>query len=205
MKQKILGTLAAIIFKILKLTYRYELNFKNDTDKKLFFAFINSKKPDINTNCVFAFFHQDELCLLPYFMNKKISLLVSLSKDGQIMAEATRRMGCIPVRGSSSRGAVAGLIASIKKVKEGYSNAIAVDGPRGPIYKVKEGVIAISDKTNRPIVPLRAHPKKAKIFDKAWNKARLAYPFSKIMISIGPIQSYNKDELEATLNKLSKV
>lgn len=203
MKQKILGFIATIIFKILKLTYRYELSFINETDKKLFFTFINSKKPDINTNCVFAFFHQDELCLLPYFMNKKISLLVSLSKDGQIMAEATKRMGCIPVRGSSSRGAVAGLIACIKKVKEGYSNAIAVDGPRGPIYEVKEGVIAISDKTQRPIVPLRAHPKRAKIFDKAWNKARLAYPFSKIEISIGPIQKYSREELEITLGSLS--
>jgi len=202
MKQKLLGFLAAIIFKILKLTYRYELSFKNDSDKELFFAFINSKKPDINTNCVFAFFHQDELCLLPYFMNKKISLLVSLSKDGQIMAEATKRMGCIPVRGSSSRGAVAGLIASIKKVREGYSNAIAVDGPRGPIYKVKEGVIAISDKTQRPIVPLRAHPSKAKVFEKAWNKARLAYPFSKIVISIGNIQNYSSDQLETEILSL---
>lgn len=202
MKQKILGSIASLLFKLLKFTYKYELIFKKDSDKDLFNSIINTKKPDINTNAVIAFFHQDELCMLPYFINKDISILVSLSKDGQIMTEATQRMGFIPVRGSSSRGAVAGLIASIKKVREGYSNAIAVDGPKGPIYKVKDGVIAISDKTNRPIIPLRGYPNKAKIFDKAWNKARLAYPFSKIQIRVGEIKSYTKEELELALQSL---
>ncbi len=203
MKQKLIGLVAAYIFKILRLTYRYELIFKKESDKDLFKRLIHTKKPDINNNAVIAFFHQDELCMLPYFMHKKISILVSLSKDGQIMTEATTRMGYIPVRGSSSRGAVAGLIASIKKVKDGYSNAIAVDGPKGPIYKVKDGVVAISKKTQRPIIPLRSYPSKAKTFENAWNKAKLAYPFSKIEIIVGEIKMYEKEDLEIMLQSLN--
>lgn len=202
MKQKILGFIASILFKLLKLSYRYEISFANPQNEKLFHSIVQDPKPDFKTNAILAFFHQDELCMLPYFINKKISILVSLSKDGQIMTEATKRMGFIPVRGSSSRGAVSGLIASIKKVREGYTNAIAVDGPKGPIYKVKEGAVAISNKTQRPIIPLRSYPSKAKTFHKAWNQAQLAYPFSTIRICVGDIKFYSNEELEQTLQSL---
>lgn len=202
MKEKLLGLLSATIFRILGLSYRYNLVFKNDEDKSLYKRLIHNKKPDIHTNCVIAFFHQDEFCLLPHYVNKNFALMVSKSKDGEIMSTAMKVMGHIPVRGSSSKGAVAALLACIKKVREGYSTAVAVDGPRGPIYRVKDGVIAISKKLNRPIIPMRAKPYNAWHFEKAWNKARVAKPFSKIDIIIGDIKMYEKNELETKLNSL---
>ncbi|MCT4642386.1 MAG: DUF374 domain-containing protein [Bacteriovoracaceae bacterium] len=202
MKQKIIGIIAGLIFWAYKFTLRFDLQFENEGDRPLLKKMLKTKKPDHDSKYILAFFHQDELCMLPFFIGKQLSMLVSHSKDGEIMATALKTQGHTPVRGSSSKGAVAGLIACIRKVKEGYPNAMAVDGPRGPIYKVKDGVIAISNKTNTPILPMRAHPVKAKIFEKSWNKAKLPMPFSKVVLKVGAIKSYEKEELENCLINL---
>lgn len=185
--------------KLIRLTCRYRLVFEDNSDEEYFWSVYKRKN---NNQYVLAFFHQDELCLIPYFQKTKLGVLVSLSKDGSLMSQLASKLGYITARGSSSRGAVAGLLAAIKKVKEGYSFSMAVDGPRGPIFKVKEGVIAISKKTNVPILPVRAKTYKAKTFDKSWNKAKLPLPFSKIELRIGKIKFYETKELEEKLNAL---
>ncbi len=202
MKIKILGLFASIFLRLLRLTYRYKLVFPNDTVKKQYFDYIEANKPDIERSFLLAFFHQDELCLVPYYKNTGFSVLVSLSKDGEIMTQASQRLGYYPVRGSSSRGAVAGLIAAIRKVKEGYNFAFAVDGPRGPIYKVKEGICAVSKKTGRSILPVRCHVDNAYIFENSWNKAKLPKPFTKITMKFGHFKIYDSESLEQALLRL---
>lgn len=118
------------------------------------------------------------------------------------MKGLSENLGFTTVRGSSSKGAARGLLAAIKKVKEGYHFAIAVDGPRGPIYKVKEGLPAISRKTEVPILPARAYPSRAKIFEKSWNKAKFPMPFSTIEIRYGEFGIYDSKTLESKLNEL---
>jgi len=199
MKNWLLVTLAILLLKLIRLTCRYSIHFEDSADKEYFW---NVYKKKTNDQYVLTFFHQDELCLIPYFQNTGLGVLVSLSKDGTLMSSLATRMGYVTTRGSSSRGAVAGLIAAIKKVREGYSFSMAVDGPRGPIYKVKDGAIAISQKTNTPILPVRAHAHKAKVFEKSWNKAKLPLPFSKIELKIGKLKMYSKEELEQKLISL---
>lgn len=185
--------------KFIRLSCRYSLHFEDSNDEDYFWNVYKRKTKD---QYILCFFHQDELCLIPYFQKTKLGVLVSLSKDGSLMAQMAQRLGYITTRGSSSRGAVTGLIAAIKKVKEGYSFSMAVDGPRGPIHKVKEGAIKISEKTNTPIIPVRAHAPSAYIFKKSWNQAKLPKPFSKIELKIGKIKNYSKEELEQKLLNL---
>lgn len=202
MKIKIIAFIASIFLRLLRMTYRYKLVFPNDDVKRQYFDYLEAKKPDVDRSFLLAFFHQDELCLVPYYKNTGFSVLVSLSKDGEIMTQASQRLGYKPVRGSSSRGAVAGLIAAIRKVKEGYNFAFAVDGPRGPIFKVKEGICAVSKKTGRPILPVRCHVESAYVFEKSWNKAKLPKPFTKITLKFGNFEIYEKDDLEQKLLSL---
>jgi len=200
--QKFAGLLAGFVFKAYSSTFRYKILFENEGDRTLFFKALSNTTPNINTNLIYACFHQDDLSCLPYFSNAKICILISQSKDGQILASAVEYMGYQTVRGSSHRGGVAGLLAGMKKVLEGHQMTIAVDGPKGPIYKVKEGITAISQKAKRPIVPVRAYPKKKFIFKKSWNKATLPLPFTEIIIKIGKIDFYETQALEQTLRSL---
>ena len=185
--------------KLIKLTCRYKLTFEDQKDEEYFWDAYNRKN---EKRYIVSFFHQDELCLIPYFQKTELGVLVSLSKDGSLMSEMAQRLGYITTRGSSSKGAVAGLIAAIKKVREGYSFSFAVDGPRGPIYKVKDGAIAVSDKTNTPICPVKAKINYAFYSKRSWNKVKLPFFFSKIELKIGKIGSYTKEELEQKLMNL---
>lgn len=185
--------------KLIRLTCRYKLTFERESDKEYFWDAYHNRN---NKKYIISFFHQDELCLIPFFQNTNLGVLVSLSKDGSLMSEMAQRLGYVTTRGSSSRGAVAGLIAAIKKVRDGHSFSFAVDGPRGPIYKVKDGAIAVSEKTDTPICPVKAKINYAFFFNKAWNKVKFPLFFSSIEVKIGEIKMYSRKELELKLISL---
>lgn len=197
--QKIAGLLAGFLYKIWSATYRYQIEFEDESDKKIFYQDFGVCGPNPGKNLIYACFHQDDLTCLPYFGGQNITILISQSKDGQILASASEYLGYLTVRGSSHRGGVAGLLAGMRKVQEGFSMTIAVDGPKGPIYKVKEGITAVSEKSKRPIVPVRGFPERKKVFEKSWNKATLPMPFTKVRIKIGKIGFYTTSELEAKM------
>lgn len=195
--------MAGFLYKIYASTFRYELRFENEADNKTVFEDLTTPKPHYGKNLIYACFHQDDLSCLPYFAGRGIVILISQSKDGQILASAVEHMGYQTVRGSSHRGAVAGLLALMRKSKEGHSLTIAVDGPKGPIYRVKEGITNISEKSKRPIVPVRAFVHNKKVFEKSWNKATLPLPFSRVTIMIGKIDFYTTAALEAKMLSLT--
>ncbi len=200
--ERFAGLWAGFLYKIYSSTFRYHLHFEDEADRNIFFNDISVSGRNPGSNLIFACFHQDDLSCLPYFANKKICILISNSKDGQILASAVEYMGYQTVRGSSHRGGVAGLLAGMRKVMDGHKMTIAVDGPRGPIYKVKDGITALSDKSKRPIVPIRAHVKAKKVFEKSWNKATLPYPFTRIDIHVGKIDFYTTESLEEKMRRL---
>lgn len=202
MREKILGFIAYLIIRFIGITLRYKLHFTSPEAETFFKSRFKNIKLGDESKYLLAFFHQDELCLLNYFRNTNMSVLISISKDGEIMNQAANHLGYDPVRGSSSKKAVSGLIAAIKKVREGYKMAFAVDGPRGPIYEVKEGVCAVAKKTDTKIIPVRATASRLKYFEKSWNKAKFPYPFSKIDIYIGDAYIYSREQLESTLKTL---
>ncbi len=196
--EQLAGLLAGFLYKVYSSTFRYHFHFEDESDRKHFYLDLETKEPS-DTNLIYACYHQDDLSCLPYFSDKKICIMISQSKDGQILASAVEFMGYQTVRGSSHRGAVAGLLAGIKKVREGHKMTIAVDGPRGPIYKVKEGITALSEKAGRPIAPIVADPHNKYVFEKSWNKATLPLPFTRIKVLVGKIKFYTRDELEAKM------
>ncbi len=200
--QQMAGLLAGFFYKIYSSTYRYEVLFEDPSDKKSFYDDLNRSEARLGKNFIYACFHQDDLASIPFFSYKNICVLISNSKDGQILASVIEYLGYQTIRGSSHRGGVAGLLAGMRKVMEGHKLSIAVDGPRGPIYKVKDGITTISDKVKRPIVPLRTYPVRRFIFKKSWNKAALPMPFTKIVLKIGKINFYTSQELEDKMRSL---
>ena len=78
--------------------------------------------------------------------------IISHHSDGESIAKMVEFLGVGSVRGSSSKGGAKALIAAIKELKKGTDIAITPDGPRGPIYSVADGIIAISQKTDAKIV-----------------------------------------------------
>ena len=105
--------------------------------------------------CIYALWHENQ-CGIYGIQNKgKVNVLVSNSIDGEIIAKAIERMGFSTVRGSSGRrGSVTATMQLITKLKNGECAAIMMDGPRGPLHKIKGGVIKLAKETGAPIVPM---------------------------------------------------
>jgi lysophospholipid acyltransferase (LPLAT)-like uncharacterized protein len=135
---------------------------------------------------IYAHWHSDELLLISEFANRDIAVMASRSRDGERLMKVLRRLGYWVVRGSSSQGGAGGLKGLIDAVeKRGISAAIAVDGPRGPIYRVKPGVLKLAQQTGKPILPRASSAAKKHVFEKAWNRCYLPYPGSSCVVVYG--------------------
>ncbi|MFW6308353.1 MAG: lysophospholipid acyltransferase family protein [Campylobacterales bacterium] len=131
---------------------------------------------------IIAFWH-GELLMQPLLYRKmkkpKISVMISEHFDGEIIAKTIGYFGFETLRGSSSKGATRLLIQSIKKLKCGYEVAITPDGPRGPRHSVADGIIALAQKTKKPIVVFRSRPTKSWRL-KSWDRFEIPKPFGTI-------------------------
>lgn len=132
-----------------------------------------------------AFWHNRMLPLIWTFRHQNIAAMVSPSRDGEIVARALKRLGYEVVRGSSYKRSVAGTKEAVKKLREGKILALIPDGPRGPIYTVNPGAIALSQITQKPILPTTC------VFTsywqtRSWDKFMIPKPFSKIVIGFYP-------------------
>ena len=150
---------------------------------------------------VLGHWHGDELVLIGPFSFRGYAVLVSHSRDGGMLTQILKRFGFWVVRGSSSRGAVGGLKGLADAgVKEKRTVCVAVDGPRGPAFKVKPGIVRLAELTQAPVVLGAAASRNAIHFPKAWNKTFLPLPFSKSFILYSdPFlipANLNNDELE---------
>ena len=111
-------------------------------------------------------------------VKKKISVLISLHRDGRIMASAMSPIGVETIDGSSKRGGAAAALEIIKTLKRpGNMIAIAPDGHE-PGYKMTDGVIVMAKKSQRPIV-LSAFSAKRGFLLKTWDSFLMPFPFNK--------------------------
>ena len=132
--------------------------------------------------CGIAHWHGDELALIPRFGHIGPTILVSHSKDGAIMAKGATALGYGVTRGSSTRGAVGGLLALIKAVRKGHAVVLAVDGPQGPRGVCKPGIVRVVQKSGAPLYPVGVAGSSRFVFKKSWNQAYLPLPFSRQVV-----------------------
>ncbi len=111
--------------------------------------------------------------------NGKIKVIVSHHRDGETIRKVVDYLGVGAISGSSSKGGAKALIQAIKTIKSGMDVAITPDGPRGPIYEVADGIVAISQKTKANIVTCSL--KASKFWRlKSWDKFIIPKPFGTI-------------------------
>jgi len=128
--------------------------------------------------------HQQFFGAIRHFQNYRHlrpGLMISRSKDGEIIAGVAALSGWEPVRGSSSRGGKEAMMAIISKLKETGLAAHIVDGPQGPAGVVKNGLIAIAQATDAAIVPFYVSADRAWYFH-SWDRFMLPCPFSRVTI-----------------------
>lgn len=145
---------------------------------------------------LYAFWHRVQFFLAYPHRREKLAIIVSLSRDGELIAQTIHRFGLSTIRGSSSRGGAKALSETIDKLKDGYRVAITPDGPKGPPQTVHSGLIGAALQTNLPIVPVASAARRALVF-KSWDEYIVPLPFNRISLVHGePIILDPNDSLE---------
>ena len=109
---------------------------------------------------IMAFWHEHLLLMLHARYRRPVEVLVSRSRDGELIASTFRFYDVRVARGSTPRGATAALRQMIRDARAGTNLAFTPDGPKGPRREVKEGLIYAAKATGLPIVPVAFAAKK---------------------------------------------
>ena len=80
-------------------------------------------------------------------------------------------------------------------LRKGYSTVLNPDGPHGPAFVLKKGILHLSLKSFVPVVALR-FSLSSFLELKTWDRKKFAYPFSTIKMEIGEPIHVTKDNFE---------
>ena len=149
----------------------------------------------------FAHWHGDEMVVLRLGRHYKCAAMTSTSEDGELMTRVLKYFGFGISRGSSTRGGARALVGMIKLVSQGYNASIAVDGPKGPRHKVKDGIFFLSKHSDVPIVPTGVAKASALVFNRSWNKTYLPWPLTRGVVFFGKPLVPITDTSEAGLHR----
>lgn len=129
-------------------------------------------------NAIGAFWHGRLLMTPLIYKGRGLKILTSRHRDGELISRTVHRFGLETVRGSSTRGGIAGIKGLARALQEGFDVAVAPDGPRGPRNKVQMGVIQLARISGRPIFPLTFSATRRKVLH-TWDHFMLPLPFSR--------------------------
>jgi lysophospholipid acyltransferase (LPLAT)-like uncharacterized protein len=131
---------------------------------------------------IYCYWHRCTLAAAWYFRKYGCTILISRSFDGELITRASALLGYRSVRGSSTRGGAAGLLAFQDVVRRGKPAVFTADGPRGPMYQAKIGAVKLAQMTGEPIGSLYMLPERAWAL-KSWDRLLVPKPFSRVVIS----------------------
>jgi len=156
---------------------------------------------------IFAFWHGRMIVPAWTHRFRKVGILISSHRDGEMIARVVARLGFVPVRGSSTRGGSAGLRAILRAARAGHDIAFTPDGPRGPVHRVHPGVIYAAGRTGLPLIPSSVEASHGWIVG-SWDEFLIPRPFARVVIHQGAPMHVPKrvpaDEIEGYCRELER-
>ena len=127
---------------------------------------------------IHAFWH-GHLFLMPYsYLGRRITIMISAHRDGELIARTMKRFGHESIRGSTTSGGAMALRAAARALRDGWDVGFTPDGPRGPKHRVQMGAIAAARLSGAPIVPVVLAASRRRVLA-SWDGFIVPMPFSR--------------------------
>jgi lysophospholipid acyltransferase (LPLAT)-like uncharacterized protein len=153
---------------------------------------------------IFTCWHGRFMMFLPLRKIGNFQAVVSAHKDGEYLANILMNYNYMPVRGSSRKKGTEALREIFKIPAKELRLVITPDGPLGPRFKVKGGVIKLARKLKVPVIPISYSASKA-IIMKTWDRFIIPIPFiSRLLFEVGAPIDYkdlSMKNLEQIMNE----
>lgn len=139
-----------------------------------------------------------------YRGGRPLYALISASKDGAWLTAFFSVVGGLrAVRGSSSRLGREAASALVDVLRAGHDIGITPDGPRGPCYDLKPGVVIVPRRTGTPLLLVGGEFESAWQL-KSWDRFYVPKPFSRVRFRcevIEPAQLADRDAAAALIRE----
>lgn len=148
-------------------------------------------------------------------MTQKPHILISKSRDGDLVTYASKMLSAGVVRGSrkakfkdkEKRGAGA-LREMIDVLNQGDCIVMTPDGPRGPRMHMGEGALRLAKLSGTPVLALAISVSNNKLFN-SWDRFMLPLPFGRgKIIFAGPVsvaKDASNEDVESARKKLENM
>jgi hypothetical protein len=149
---------------------------------------------------LYAFWHRCLLAGAWRFRNYNLTILISRSFDGELIARTVERLGFVAIRGSSSRDGAPGLRNMQRAYVAGHYCAITADGPRGPAMVAKPGAAQLAQLVNTTVSTCYIHPHRAWQL-RSWDRFLIPKPFSQVTVAWTRPASADQASVQAALDR----
>lgn len=129
-----------------------------------------------------------------------VSLIVSLSQDGELISNILKKRRFELIRGSSNRGGQKALLQMKRAGREGKSLGLAYDGPKGPPLIPKRGLLGCARAVDGPLFltygfakPFKYLPFLKPFLVGSWDRFLIPVPFCSLEVYFEKIPE--KEEL----------
>lgn len=139
----------------------------------------------------------------------RLGLLISPSRDGELIAQIARPLNTKIIRGSANRtGAQSMRELHVQMTKHGISPIIHPDGPTGPAGHFKEGVVLLAQWTGGRFLPMSYAVDRYWQL-KSWDRLIIPKPFARLAIAFGPLQTVDRrlkgEALDETRKQIGRI
>jgi len=135
-------------------------------------------------NALWSLWHETLLLGTWFYRRIDVHVMISASRDGELIARITQHLGYTPVRGSTSKGSLGATRKLVASLRAGERTAITPDGPRGPRRRAQAGVVAVSRLSGRPFVAIGIGVERCWRM-RSWDRFAVPKPFSRVCFAYG--------------------
>jgi lysophospholipid acyltransferase (LPLAT)-like uncharacterized protein len=141
--------------------------------------------------CILALWH-NRIVLMEYTLlrhgcpNRKYLAVISNSRDGRLIERATKKYPQGGVVRIPHNKRSQGLRTMVERLRRGDVLMLTPDGPRGPKYQAKPGIVYAAKQSEATIVPLCWKADRYWQFS-SWDSFMIPKPFSKVDVTIGDL------------------
>jgi len=183
---------------LVRITCRQEVIFRGGSEK-----LARSTDP-----MVLPCWHSRFMMFLPIKEFGSFHAVTSAHNDGNYLQMALKHYGHKSIRGSSRKKATDAMRTILSIGRDNTRLVVTPDGPIGPRFKIKGGVVRIAQKLDIPILPFSYSATHAIVL-KTWDRFIIPIPFiSKIVMVWGPVIKPNdlssSDELSDVMLEQTK-
>jgi lysophospholipid acyltransferase (LPLAT)-like uncharacterized protein len=176
------GGLAAGLIRLLHATIRWEYVMPNGVS--------------LSGQNIYAFWHGRMLMLPRWYTQRHkrpLYILISQHGDGRLIAFAIKLLGIKSVAGSSSRRGVGATLELRRRLEEGASIGITPDGPKGPRFVCKKGVVTLAQQAGIAVQPVTYSVEEQWVIP-SWDRMIIPRPFSRGVIVLSDPITVSADE-----------